>query len=453
MNFVTLEFWILVCITTLGCRLSKDQNVKLGILAGASIIFYLWWDYRFLILLIGYTMVTYAISRRIKPGEKKYTLLFVIISLGMLGWFKYYNFFVESFSYFSTANIKLLDIVLPLGISFYVLTAIGYILDIYYGKYTVETSYLKVLVFLIFFPKILSGPIERGNVFFEKLEHMKVLTRNRLSTAMQIILFGLIKKLVIADRLGAAVDAVFEHPEIYAAPALICAGISFSIQIYCDFSGYTDIAAGVAYLLGIELCPNFNLPYCSENPSEFWRRWHISLSSWFRDYVYIPMGGSRKKSASTYKNILCTMLLSGLWHGANWTFILWGLIHGIAQCMYKAVHVKIKMPRGIGIVLNFIFVSIAWIYFRADSIGIGNTILQGIIGWQSGVKYIYVYTPIYAALVFGWDYFAYKHHGGNSAYMQLDLNKTVHFGIFIAEVLLLVALAYFGNGAFIYNKF
>lgn len=187
MNFVTLEFWILVCITTLGCRLSKDQNVKLGILAGASIIFYLWWDYRFLILLIGYTMVTYAISRRIKPGEKKYTLLFVIISLGMLGWFKYYNFFAESFSYFSTANIKVLDIVLPLGISFYVLTAIGYILDIYYGKYTVETSYLKVLVFLIFFPKILSGPIERGNVFFEKLEHMKVLTRNRLSTAMQII--------------------------------------------------------------------------------------------------------------------------------------------------------------------------------------------------------------------------------------------------------------------------
>lgn len=312
MNFVTLEFWILVCITTLGCRLSKDQNVKLGILAGASIIFYLWWDYRFLILLIGYTMVTYAISRRIKPGEKKYTLLFVIISLGMLGWFKYYNFFAESFSYFSTADIKVLDIILPLGISFYVLTAIGYILDIYYGKYTVETSYLKVLVFLIFFPKILSGPIERGNVFFEKLEHMKVLTRNRLSTAMQIILFGLIKKLVIADRLGAAVDAVFEHPEIYAAPALICAGISFSIQIYCDFSGYTDIAAGVAYLLGIELCPNFNLPYCSENPSEFWRRWHISLSSWFRDYVYIPMGGSRKKSASTYKNILCTMLLSGL---------------------------------------------------------------------------------------------------------------------------------------------
>lgn len=240
----------------------------------------------------------------------------------------------------------MLDIVLPLGISFYVLTAIGYILYIYYGKYTVETSYLKVLVFLIFFSKILSGPIERGNVFFEKLEHMKVLTRNRLSTAVQIILFGLIKKLVIADRLGAAVDAVFEHPEIYAAPALICAGISFSIQIYCDFSGYTDIAAGVAYLLGIELCPNFNLPYCSENPSEFWRRWHISLSSWFRDYVYIPMGGSRKKSALTYKNILCTMLLSGLWHGANWTFVLWGLIHGIAQCMYKAIHVKIKMPRG-----------------------------------------------------------------------------------------------------------
>lgn len=453
MNFVSVEFWMLVVATVMGCQLCRNQNGKLIIISLASCFFYAWWDYRFLLLLLTYTTVTYVITRIMRPGNKGYAIAFVVLSLFLLGGFKYFNFFIETLNGIVGTKHQTLNTILPLGISFYILTAIGYVLDVYYGKYAAESNYLKVLVFIIFFPKLLSGPIERGNKFFEKLDHIENLTRERCSTGIQIIVLGLIKKLVIADRLGVCVDAVFGNPDIFGAPALLCAVLSYAIQIYCDFSGYTDIAIGVSYLLGIRLDNNFNLPYCAKNPAEFWRRWHISLSSWFKDYVYISLGGSRKGKISTYRNIMITMLVSGLWHGANWTFILWGALHGTAQCLHKMFSRKKKSDSHVWMILNFIFATIAWTFFRADSVASGCKLLTGILKWQSGVQYIYTFTPIYFVLVLGMEYWTYRKNNGQAYYPLLDLRKPVQIGVFTAEILLLIALAYFGNSAFIYNNF
>lgn len=450
MNFISVELWMLVAVTVLGCWLCRSQKGKLIIISFTSCVFYIWWDYRFFILLAAYITVTYVITLVMKPGKKRYAAAFVVLSLLLLGGFKYFNFFIKTWNGLAGTRYQLLKIILPLGISFYILTAIGYVLDIYWGKYEAERNYLKVFVFLMFFPKLSSGPIERGSQFFAKLEHIEAITRERCSVGLQIAIMGLIKKMVIADRLGVCVDAVFGNPEIYAAPALLCAALSYTIQIYCDFSGYTDIAIGVSHLIGIPLDKNFNLPYCAKNPSDFWRRWHISLSTWFRDYVYIPLGGSRKKG---YRNIMLTMLASGLWHGANWTFILWGGLHGAAQCLFKRFSRKRQKYPGLGMALNFIFVTCAWIFFRAESVSAGFGILAGIIKWQRGVQYIYVFTPIYLLLVLGAEYWSYYKNNGQGYYPLLDLRKPVHVGIFTAEILLLAALAYFGNSAFIYNHF
>lgn len=333
------------------------------------------------------------------------------------------------------------------------MTAIGYVLDVYMGKYDAEKNFWKVATFIMYYPKMLSGPIERGQRFFDKLDSIERITKERFYIGIQIIAFGLLKKLVIADRLGVCVDAVFAAPEIYSAPAILCAMISYAIQIYCDFSGYTDIAIGVSYLIGIQLDENFNLPYCVTNPSDFWKRWHISLSGWFRDYVYIPMGGSRKGSICTYRNILLTMLVSGIWHGANWTFVLWGFIHGVAQCLHRLWKKRIAVSNWLMMAVNFTFVTIAWTIFRSDSLGTVGNIFLGVLTWQGGIPYIYVFTPIYFLLVMLWEWKSYYRNNGKVKYPMLDLDKPVHLGIFTAEVLLILGLAYFGNGAFIYNQF
>lgn len=453
MNFTSIEFWVLVTVTILGCSLLKKQSSKLVVIGIASCFFYMWWDLRFLLLLLLYTVIVYVTALKMKAGNKVLCISFVAVSLMILGGLKYYNFFIESVNGITGAGFSTISIILPIGISFYILTAIGYILDVYRGKYTAESNFLKVLVFVCFYPKLMSGPIERGDKFFDKLDKIERLSKDRFLKGIQIIVIGLIKKLVFADRLGVCVDAVFARPEIYSAPALLCAVLSYSIQIYCDFAGYTDIAIGVAYLIGVRLEDNFNLPYCAANPADFWRRWHISLSSWFRDYVYIPLGGNRKGTFCTYRNTLFTMLISGLWHGANWTFVVWGFIHGIAQCLYRMLAGRKKINPYFAMLLNFIFVTIAWTIFRADSLECAWSIFRGILQWQAGVEYIYIFTPIYFLLVIGMELMRFKDNDGHARYPILNLNNNLHLALFTAEVLLLIALAYFGNGAFIYNNF
>lgn len=449
MNFVLIEFWILVICTIIGCTIFKKKESRWLTIGFSSFFFYSWWDIKFTVLMIGYSIFTYFVAIVCEKEIKSVKNIFVVVSLGVLAYFKYCNFFIDNINIIFRKNYAMLNVILPLGLSFYVLTSMGYVLDVYHKKYKAERKLLKVIVFITYFPKILSGPIERGNIFFEKLENIENLDLKRIEAGIQIILQGVIKKFVIADRLGVCVDAVFSHPGIYDAPTLICAMFTYSIQIYCDFAGYTDIAKGISLLLGIPLSDNFNLPYCAENPTEFWRRWHMSLSGWFRDYLYIPLGGSRKGKIRKYANTILVMLVSGLWHGANWTFVIWGAIHGIAQCFSN----QIKGNKVWKIIGNFLFITFTWTIFRAESLGDVILIFSRIITMQEGIRYIYVFTPLYFVLVLLIDCLQYKVQNGKQSYMILNLKKEREFAIFVTIVLVTIALMYFGNGAFIYNNF
>lgn len=336
MNILTIDYLCLMIISLLGVKLITHMRWKKVFLLFLSIFFYAYWDVRFIVPLLLYALFIYKtsllISKTTGKWSKVITCVGIASSVFLLFYFKYMHFFLKK-----TFNLPGIakKLIVPIGISFIILSAIGYLLDVYKRKYMANQDIVEVMLFLCYFPKLISGPIERQNEFSKKINAMIPISKARLWQGVQIILFGLIKKMVIADRVGVCVDAVFRAPEIYSAPSILWAMISYTIQIYCDFSGYTDIARGTSYLLGISLERNFDLPYSASNPAEFWRRWHISLSSWFKDYVYIPLGGSRCGAVKNYRNIMLTMLISGIWHGANWTYWIWGIMHGVAQCIHR----------------------------------------------------------------------------------------------------------------------
>ncbi len=455
MSVLSIEFWIICTITIILCYFINNNKIKNLVIFLFSCLFYGLCNWKCLLLLLLYSIFTYVISYFITGVWKKvFIVLYVSTSLVLLGVFKYANFFMESISEATNQTWNFNHIILPMGISFYILSSIGYMLDVYREKYQVERDILYFMSYILFFPKIVSGPIERGNIFLMKLKNTKKITKTEASYYVQILVWGLLKKLVIADRLGVFVDHIYTNPNIYDAMSLIFAVFTYSIQIYCDFSGYTDIAIAISGLMGIPLESNFNLPYCSINPSDFWRRWHITLSSWFRDYVYIPLGGNRKGEVRTYYNTWITMLLSGIWHGANWTFVVWGFLHGIAQCIQKLLKKRIRVKNVyIKILVNFLFVTFCWIFFRAGSVSDAISILIAIFSWQSGIKYLYTFAPIYFIIVWGWQLYNLVKNDGNAKYPIMDLKKTICLAIFTVEIIVLISLAYFGNTAFIYNKF
>lgn len=389
MSILTIEFWVIVILTIICVNTTQTIKKKRIIILVGSCAFYLLYNWKAFLLLFFFSVASFIVATKIRKfrlRKRKVVLcVYISLSISLLGVFKYLHFFVSELSRVFGQRWNYINIIVPLGISFYVLSAIGYILDVYYGKYEAENDFIAHLVFLLYFPKLASGPIERGNKFFVKLKTMESISKQDLYEALQIILFGLIKKIVIADRMEVCVNTVFSHPDRYNALSLIFAMLGYSIQIFCDFSGYTDIAIGISKLMGISLTKNFDLPYCASNPSDFWRRWHISLSTWFRDYVYIPLGGNR--TGNVYRNIVITMLLSGIWHGANWTFWIWGLCHGTAQCIQKFVmDKKLKLCNTfVGVLFNFIFVTCMWTVFRSDSITTALLIFKRVLTFKGGV--------------------------------------------------------------------
>ena len=452
MNILTIEFWLIVVFTVVGVnRVQKSAQKKIIALIGSCLFYFLCSKNGFIFLFL-FASFTYVVALFMAKVDKSKVLLIVYLStsIGLLGYYKYLNFFVGEINRVFSYNWNLNNIIIPLGISFYILSAIGYIVDIYRKKYVPEKNYITHLLFLLYFPKMASGPIERGNIFFEKLNEWKSIDRKTMYSGLQIILFGLFKKIVIANRLSVCVDAVFACPERYSAISLLYTMLAYSIQIYCDFSGYTDIAIGISKLMGISLCENFDLPYCANSPSDFWRRWHISLSTWFRDYVYIPLGGNRR--GNTNRNLIVTMLLSGIWHGANWTYLLWGLLHGVAQCVQKSFKQK-KIGTLGGIVVNFIFVTCMWTFFRADSISTAITFFKGVVTFQQGIEYYYVFVPIYLVLVLGFQAYEYVKYNKHFQYVTFDMSKTYHYVIITLGIIVLLALGYFQNTAFIYSQF
>ncbi|MBM3880219.1 MAG: MBOAT family protein [Verrucomicrobia bacterium] len=310
----------------------------------ASYAFYGWWDWRFLSLLWISSLVDYAVGRALEPPRpdrhrRAWLALSLIVNLGLLGFFKYYGFFVDSFIALLDrlgldAEPRLLRVVLPVGISFYTFQSLSYALDVYRRQLTPTRNLVSFLAYVSFFPQLVAGPIERARHLLPQFERTLTLTRTQLVTGVWLILWGMFKKVVLADNLAPLVELVYGQPA-HAAPLVALGTIAFAFQIYCDFSGYSDIARGLASVLGFELRLNFNLPYLATNLREFWRRWHISLSTWLRDYLYVSLGGNRHGPSRTRLNLLLTMLLGGLWHGAAWNFVLWGLWHGIGLLVHR----------------------------------------------------------------------------------------------------------------------
>jgi alginate O-acetyltransferase complex protein AlgI len=343
MVFSSISFFVFFLIVVLAMALTKIKifsklRLRHSILLIASYIFYGWWDWRFCLLMAVLTLIAYVSALGIicHPAKKICVIIGVAVPLVILGFFKYFNFFVSSFEeMWGITKNNSLYIILPVGISFYTFQSLSYTIDVYRKKISAEKDFFKLALYIAFFPQLVAGPIVRAGDFMPQLKEDRNISYDNFKAGIQIFIFGLFKKVVIADWLSVFVDDVFRTPAAFHAISLVLAVIAYSIQIYFDFSGYSDMAIGCAKCLGYDFERNFNLPYISSNISEFWTRWHISLSSWLKEYLYIPLGGNRKGAARTYVNNMLTMLLGGLWHGANWTFVVWGGIHGAALCVHK----------------------------------------------------------------------------------------------------------------------
>lgn len=301
------------------------------------------------------------------------TLAIVIILLPLL-YFKYSNFFLSSINAVFSSNFGLLEVALPVGISFFTFQAISYVVDVYRGRFTMQVSLLEFLFYLSFFPLLLAGPITRAHVLLPQVRKPSAISERCLYMGLWLVMIGLVKKCVIADYIAQYNDWVFSSPATYSGFECVMGILGYTVQIYCDFSGYSDISIGIAALMGFHLLENFSFPYSAPSPSEFWHRWHISLSTWFRDYVYIPLGGNRCSRVRTYLNNIITMLVAGLWHGSTWMFVLWGGIHGLGLVVHKAFKPLLsrvpdnRWTNGLAVVLTFIFVAVAWVFFRSESV-------------------------------------------------------------------------------------
>lgn len=328
-----LVFLPLVFVCYWLMRTKRGQNV---VLLMGSMVFYGWWSLPYLGLMTAACLLNFLISRQLERGahRKRWLVGALLLNFGVLGVFKYFNFFAENLSellgmFGMRADLPTLELVLPIGISFYTFQLSAYMVDCYRGNLRPTRSLLDFLSFIMFFPQLVAGPIERGSQLLRQIRQRRRFKYEEGVAGLRLILLGLFKKMVIADNCSVPVDAIFGNPGGFSAPVLLFGGILFTLQIYGDFSGYCDIAKGSAHLLGIRLSVNFDRPYFSTSMVEFWRRWHVTLQSWFRDYVYIPLGGSRVGFWRTQLNIFIVFFLSGLWHGAAWTFVLWGCYHAV----------------------------------------------------------------------------------------------------------------------------
>ena len=396
MLFNSIEFLLFLPIVFVLYWFVFNKNIKhqnLLILV-SSYFFYGWWDYRFLSLIILSTIVDYVIGLNIsnqssKKNQKILLWCSVLFNLGVLGFFKYYNFFIESWiDLFSSIGYEInsvwtLNIILPVGISFYTFQTMSYTIDIFKGKLNPTKDFVSFAAFVSFFPQLVAGPIERATNLLPQILNKREFKYEQGVQGLKLIFWGLFKKVVIADTLAPVVNDIFENYQDFGGVTLWLGAIYFAFQIYCDFSGYSDIAIGTSKLFGFEVMSNFKFPYFSRNIGEFWRRWHISLSTWFRDYLYIPLGGSKKGKRISLINIFIIFLVSGFWHGANWTFIVWGLFHSILfipSFIFKtnrkyvssiiAENSLMPSPKEfIQVGTTFILVTIGWVFFRSETIG------------------------------------------------------------------------------------
>lgn len=441
----------------------------------ASYIFYGWWDYRFLSLILISSLIDYVIGLKLyrEPRGSHRRLLLVMSlcsNLGILGFFKYFGFFIDSFSVLLAAlgiqsNEYSLQIILPVGISFYTFQTMSYTIDIYRQKLNPTTDIVAFLAFVSFFPQLVAGPIERASNLLPQFSRHRELDLKLAKDGLRQMLWGFFKKIVIADNLATHVTHIYENYADLSGLELAIGTFLFAIQIYCDFSGYSDIASGVARLFGIDLMRNFAFPYFSRDIAEFWRRWHISLSSWFRDYVYIPLGGSRVNTLRRIGNILVTFTVSGLWHGANWTFIIWGFLNGVYYIplmllQHQKQHTDIVAQGRIlpsaqetfQILQTFGLTLLAWIFFRAESLSqafrfIGHMFSHSWLICPDGELRVAI---LYAVILLLLEWLQREsQHPLSIAHWPLP----IRWSVYIALSLMILVFGNFGKVEFIYFQF
>jgi len=410
MLFPTLIFAVFfIIVFSLHWVLVSRPHLWKPFMLGASYVFYGWWDWRFLGLIAACTLASHlaamAIARNERPALRRLFLIMALVfNLGMLGFFKYYGFFTISLHQLCRGlnipcSLPLLDILLPVGISFFTFQALSYVVDVYRRAMTPARRIIDFAVYLAFFPQLVAGPIVRARDLLPQVAHPELCRPMDIGRAAGLILMGLFKKIVIANTLATTiVEPVFAHPSAYGAPDILLGIYAYAVQIYCDFSAYSDMAIGLCLLLGFDIMLNFNAPYFARSLQEFWQRWHISLSTFIRDYLYFPMGGSKLSERKTYRNLIVSFLLAGLWHGANWTFIFWGLLHGVYRAAERFVETRMLRHPISGPIPAagfwqrfgrpflerfwlFHFVCLTWFFFRAETIQDAGTMLGQMTQW------------------------------------------------------------------------
>ncbi len=455
----------------------KFQNILLLV---SSYFFYACWDWRFLFLLVFSTLLDYytaiKMSEAKKSNLKKFWFwLSIFVNLGFLGFFKYYNFFADSFAD-AVSNVGLhvdpwtLKVILPVGISFYTFHGLSYVIDIYYDRIKVEKNFINYSVFVSFFPLLVAGPIERARHLLPQIQKERTFDYGKAVDGLRQILWGLFKKIVIADNIARFANDIFNNSTDYAGSTLVIGAIFFAFQIYCDFSGYSDIALGTARLFGIDLLRNFAFPYFSRDIAEFWRRWHISLSSWFKDYLYIPLGGSKGGTRMRVRNTFIIFLVSGFWHGANWTFIVWGFLNALfimPSIIFKSNRNNLEIvAKGkyfpsfkefLSICLTFCLTVSAWIFFRAENVEHALSIFSKILStsffktpyFENGTLSIPIILFIILFVIIEWfgreEQYAIAHLGEN-------WKRPVRLAMYYSMI---IAIIWFGGkgNEFIYFQF
>jgi alginate O-acetyltransferase complex protein AlgI len=420
MLFNTFDFVLFFAIV-LAASAILPHRPRLYFLLGSSYFFYGYWNWQYTALLLLSTAIDFFAALGIQKAttssrKKLFLIISILMNLSLLGIFKYYNFFAQSVAPWVHWNMPELQVLLPVGISFYTFQSMSYTIDVYRGILEPRRSFVDFALYVSFFPQLVAGPIVRAKDFLPQLDSKPRVTTEQIRSGMHLILRGYIEKVVIADNLGPIVEKIYSNSAAHSGADLWIATYCFAFQIFCDFAGYTDIARGCARLLGYEFLENFRRPYLAANIVDFWRRWHISLSTWLRDYLYIPLGGSQKGTERTYLNLMLTMVLGGLWHGANWTFFWWGLYHGVLLSVTRffqhtraevAPHTKRRWvaARPFAVLITFHLVCIGWVMFRAENIQVAIQMLQSMFRFPLGSATLLPY-----AYLCGFLYFAMTLH-------------------------------------------
>ena len=467
MNFISFEFLFLLLALLGALAIFKHPLIRKWVLLLASCVFYAWWDWRFLGLLAAVVLLGYYASRFMlatHDSKKRSALLWFSVTshLAILGFFKYSNFFLDTFNWAVSPlgwRVGALNVILPIGISFYTFEALSYVIDVYKGTAKPANSLLDYAVFITFFPRLVAGPIMRAKGFLPQLERGILLNFDNFFEGIQLFLRGMLKKVVVADNLVVAVSQVYNAPGVFSPLSVWMAVFAYSVQILYDFWGYTDMARGIGRMLGFDLPLNFNLPYASQSITEFWSRWHISLSSWFRDYIFFPLERRRFKWLGKTGNMLVVFLLSGLWHGANWNFIFWGGMHGVYLVVERAFdwakpvqHPWTSYKAWLRSVLVFILLTITWVPFRSPDWNTTLLIFKKLlfVDMQYSIEWYYGWALFGIPLVIVGGWFARRFEW---RWPIFQIQKTYTLAFILLEILIIFFFAPVKSSPFIYFQF